>query len=204
MKDAINAALRSLRNLRRPSKATNSRLLRARGETPASLVIREATNSDIPALSRLHVTTWNETHGWRPNGPTYELRERQWRDAFSRVDGSWFCLVIERPGGELVGFAKGVRYEQSDLPDFAGELNKIYLLREYQRQGLGRRLVGQAARRFLIQGIRSMVLFGEARNPSCGFWDALGGERLRAPNGEFHGGYGWRDLQRLASTCPAD
>jgi len=44
--------------------------------------------------------------------------------------------------------------------------------REYQRQGLGRRLVGHVARRFLGQGIGSMVLFGEARNPSCAFWDA--------------------------------
>lgn len=204
MKDAINAALRSLWNLRRPSKARNSRLLRARGETAASLVIRDATSLDIPALARLHVRTWNATHGWRPNGPTYQLRERQWRDAFSHVDGSWFCLVIQSASGELVGFAKGVRYKQSDPPDFAGELNKIYLLREYQRQGLGRRLVGHVARRFLSQGIRSMVLFGDARNPSCRFWDALGGERLHAPGGRFHGGYSWRDLQHLASMCPAE
>ena len=204
MKSAIDAVVRSVRSLRRPSKAANSRLLRARGETPASLVIRDAASSDIPALARLHVTTWNATHGWRPHGPTCELRERQWREAFSRVDGRWFCLVVQRPGGELVGFAKGVRYEHSDLPGFAGELNKIYLLREYQQQGLGRRLMGLVARRFLSQGIRSMVLFGEARNPSCAFWEALGGERLHAPNGEFHGGYGWRDLQPLASICPAD
>ncbi len=201
---AIDAAVRSLRNLKRPSKTTNSRLLRARGETAASIAIRDAAASDIPALARLHVSTWNATHGWRPNGPTYELREHQWRQTFGRNDARWFCLVVERPNSELVGFAKGVPYEHRDLPGFAGELNKIYLLREYQRQGLGRRLVGHVVRRFLSQGITSMVLFGEARNPSCGFWDALGGERLYAANGEFHGGYGWRDLHRLASICPAE
>jgi hypothetical protein len=124
MKGAINAILRSLRNLRRPSKATNSRLLRARGETAASLLIRDTTASDIPALSRLHVTTWNATHGWRPNGPTYELRERQWRQAFSGKDAPWFCLVVERPNGDLVGFAKGVPYEHRDLPAFAGALHR--------------------------------------------------------------------------------
>lgn len=204
MKDAINAVLRSLASLRRPSKARNLRLLLARGETSASVVIRDATSLDVPALARLHVCTWNATHGWRPNGPTYQLRERQWRDAFSHADGSWFCLVMQSASGELVGFAKGVRYQHSDLPDFAGELNKIYLLREYQRQGLGRRLVGHVARRFLSQGIGSMVLFGDPRNPSCSFWEALGGERLRAPGGGFHGGYSWRDLQRLASMCLAE
>jgi len=64
------------------------------------------------------------------------------------TDGSWFCFVVENRKGELVGFAKGKTYNHSDLPDFSGELNKIYLLREYQRLGLGRRLVGCVARRF--------------------------------------------------------
>lgn len=197
-------AFRFLRNMRRPSKGANLALLRRRGETVGSLGIRDATSSDIPALARLHVTTWNATYGVGRGGPTYELRERQWREAFSRVDGSWFCLVIQRSNGELVGFAKGKRYASSDLPGFAGELNKIYLLTEYQRVGLGRRLVGHVARRFLDQGIESMVLFGDASNPSCACWDALGGERLCTPRGEFDGGYGWRDLQSLASVCRTD
>ena len=85
-----------------------------------------------------------------------------------------------------------------------GELNKIYLLREYQRVGLGRRLIGHVARRFLMQGIESMLLFGEARNPSNGFYEALGAERLFSDSGEFHGGYGWRDLRTLVARCPTE
>jgi L-amino acid N-acyltransferase YncA len=167
--------------------------------------IREAASTDVPALARLHVTTFNETHApVRRDGPTYEVRESQWRQAFQSPEGSWFCLVIEDPNGELIGFAKGQRYSHPDQPDFAGELNKIYLLREYHRRGLGRRLLGQVARRFLSQGIESMLLFGDARSPSNRFYEALGADRLYAANGEFHGGYGWRDLRRLASICPTD
>jgi GNAT superfamily N-acetyltransferase len=135
--------------------------------------------------------------------PTYELRERQWREAFEKTDGSWFCLVIERWNGELIGFVKGVRYS-GGLPGFSGELDKIYLLREYQRLGLGRRLLGHVARRFLSQGISTMVAFAEPQNPSCYFFEAVGGERLVDANGDFQGGYGWRDLQTLASLCPAE
>ena len=167
--------------------------------------IREATLADVPVLARLHVTTFNETHApLRMDGPTYEVREYQWRQTFQSADGSWFCFVIEGPIGELIGFAKGQRYAHSDQPDFAGELNKLYLLREYHRRGLGRRLLGHVARRFLSQGINSMLLFGDARNPSNGFYEALGADKLFAANGEFHGGYGWRDLRQLASVCPAD
>jgi hypothetical protein len=65
--------------------------------------LREVNEADIPALARLHVHTFNETHrGGQPGGPSYALREHQWREAFERQDGSWFCYVIEDDRSELV------------------------------------------------------------------------------------------------------
>ena len=177
MRAAIDTVIRSLRGLSRPSRATNLRQLQARGEAVESFRFRDATADDIPALARLHVTTWSDTYGAR-NPPSYELRHRQWRETFDRVKGSWFCIVIERPGGDLVGFATAERYRDEELSALSGQLSKIYLLREYQRLGLGRRLVGHVARRFLDQGINSMVLFGIPQNLSCAAWEALGGDRL--------------------------
>jgi GNAT superfamily N-acetyltransferase len=156
--------------------------------------IRDARRDDIEALARLHVETFKETHG-RLGAPTYELRERQWRAAFDG-DASWFCYVAEDAHGELVAFAKGTLHD-GGVPGFAGELNKIYVLRRYHRRGIGRRLVAHVAQRFLDQGVGSMLLFGDARSPSNGFYERLGGERLLSAGGEFHGAYGWRDLHRL-------
>lgn len=207
MKTAITAAIRLLRGLGRPSKAANTRRLHERGENVSTdLVIRDAAAADIPALARLHVVTWNDTYPGTRNPPTVALRERQWRETFARADGGWFCLVVERRDGELVGFAKGLRRgPEEGLPEYGGELNKIYLLREYQRLGLGRRLVGHVARRFLGQGITSMLLFADAGNPSCRFYEALGAEKLREPDGTpSPSNYGWTDLHRLAEICPID
>lgn len=68
---------------------------------------------------------------------------------------------------------------------------------------LGRRLIGHVAGRFLQQEISSMLLFCQAENPSCAFFDALGGERLLSDSGEFHGGYGWRNcVQESQCFCP--
>jgi len=100
------------------------RRLHERGEALASFGIREAALADVPALARLHVATFKETHGGL-RCPTYEIRELQWREAFINADANWFCFVIQRQNGELVGFAKGVPYTDGDLPDFSGELNKI-------------------------------------------------------------------------------
>ena len=74
-------------------------------------------------------------------------------------------------------------------------------LRRFHRQGLGRLLLCHVARRFLDRNVTSMLLFGEATNPSNGFYEAFGAERLYSSAGEFHGGYGWRDLQLLAVKC---
>jgi ribosomal protein S18 acetylase RimI-like enzyme len=177
-------------------------------ETAAmSLVIREATSADIPALAHLHVKTWRATYECilseqELNGPTYEIRERQWRAAFKVTDGSVFCFVVQDDTGQLVGFAAGRPHGPGE---FSGELSKIYLLVEYQRQGLGRRLVGHVARRFLTQGVSTMLVFADGRNPSCRFYEALGAERLREETGEpSWGNYGWRDLRRLAAVCPIE
>jgi len=127
MKNFINSILRFVNGLKRQSKQTNMRLLDERGETTSSFTIREATEKDIPALAVLHVKTWNETY-WNVNKPpSFEIREWQWREQFKKTDGNWFCFVVEIKNGQLVGFAKGVSYSSTDLPGYAGELNKIYL-----------------------------------------------------------------------------
>ena len=194
------AVKRFLMNLPRPSEATNRKRHKRRGENAEAFVIREVVEADIPALAALHVRIWAQTYWMVLRPPTIRIREWQWREQFKNNDGSWFCFVIENNKNELVGFAKGDKYSHNDLPEFSGQLNKIYILREYQGVGLGKRLIGYVARKFLSMGINNMVLFGVAENPSGGFHEAMGGEKLIAQNGEFHGGYCWRDLQQLAAA----
>lgn len=170
--------------------------MRARGESLESLVIREARESDIPGLAELHVTTWNATYApMGAKGPPVAVRERQWRERFAKDDGSWFCFVVENEQGELIGFAQA---NLSDNPEYGGELNKIYLLREYQRLGLGRRLVRLVAQRFLDTGITSMWLYGDPRNPSAAAWVAMGAVKTDEDPG--NGNYGWKDLGVLLAS----
>jgi ribosomal protein S18 acetylase RimI-like enzyme len=76
-------------------------------------------------------------------------------------------------------------------------LSKIYLRWEYHGLGLGRRMMSETARRFVERGIRSFILFAELSNPTLGFYDRMGGERLRDDRGKFDGAYGWRDARAL-------
>jgi GNAT superfamily N-acetyltransferase len=162
--------------------------------------LRQAVASDVPAIARLHVDTFTEAHRHGiPGGPSYELREQQWREEFNRNDDRRFCFVIEDERGELVGFAKGVPHS-GGVPGYAGELNKIYVLKRVQRRGIGRQLLLAVVTRFRGQGVHSMVLFGDARSPANGFYEAHGAERIYSDRGEFHGGYGWTDLSKIPTT----
>jgi GNAT superfamily N-acetyltransferase len=164
--------------------------------------IREVVPSDLMELAQLHVTTWNETYPDVVSPPTFQIRERQWREAFEKTDGSWFCFVVIAPNGQLIGFAKGVVLGPENHSEYGGELSKIYLLRSYHGLGLGRQLLGQVARRFLELGVDSMYVLAVADNPTCGFYEKMGASNLRGSDGSIEpGNYGWIDLTQLVSNC---
>ena len=204
MKNLFIRFARFINGLRRPSQRTNTRLIQQRGENLSLFKFRDAKEEEIPALADLHVITWHQTYNAKPKPEAWKIRDWQWREQLKVNDGSWFCIVIENEKGELIGFAKGKTYSSPDLPEYSGDLNKIYLLRDYQRMGLGRKLVGHVARRFLSMGVNSMVLFGSETNPSNHFHEKLEGKPLIGDKGEFYGNYGWKDLNRLAAICPID
>lgn len=176
----------------RPKGKVNARRLVARGESLQSIVVRDAVASDIPALAELHVTTWNATYR-TSRGPSISTRLHQWTETFSREPRRDFVVVLENHEGGLIGFSAGRPYSG----EFAGQLSKIYLRWEYHGLGLGRLLMAETARRFLERGIESFVLFAERSNPTIGFYDRMGDERLVDERGLFTGAYAWRDLRKL-------
>jgi ribosomal protein S18 acetylase RimI-like enzyme len=178
----------------RPTGEVNARRLRERGETLESITFRDAVAADIPALAELHVTTWNATYN-TSRGPTIATRTWQWNQVFAKENRRDFVLVLVDRNGRLIGFTWGKPREG----EFEGELSKIYLRWEYHGLGLGRRMMAETARRFLERGIQSFVLFAELSNPTLGFYDRMGGERLKDERGQFSGAYAWRDLSALGA-----
>ena len=148
--------------------------------------------ADIPALAELHVTTWNATYN-TSRGPTVAIRTWQWNKVFAEENRRDFVLVLEDRNGRLIGFTWG----KPNDDEFAGQLSKIYLRWEYHGLGLGRRMMAETASRFLDRGISSFILFAELNNPTLGFYDRMGGERLLDNRGQFTGAYGWRNIRSL-------
>lgn len=192
LKPGVADLKRWINSFSRPSGEENARRLRKRGESLDSIVFRDAVVGDIPALAELHVTTWNATYNTR-RGPTVAIRTWQWNKVFAEENRRDFVLVLEDRNQRLIGFTWGKPNEG----EFAGQISKIYLRWEYHGLGLGRRMMEETARRFLDRGIHSFILFAELSNPTLGFYDRMGGERLLNDRGQFDGAYGWRDARKL-------
>jgi len=170
------------------------------------MLIREANDSDATDIARVQVAAWQTTYkGIVPNGYlaslTYEKRAQRWRQILASDENN-FTFVAETEERQTVGFASGGETEEAD-EDFAGELIAIYLLENYQRQGIGKLLVKAVAQRFLQQEISSMLVWVLAENPFRAFYESLGGKYVSEKQTEIGGAslvevaYGWKNLEIL-------
>ena len=173
-----------------------------------SIVIRPARESDAPGIARVHVDAWRSTYrGFVPDtyldGFQTEPRERFWRATLANADAPERVVVAQDAGGEIVGFAAGGP-EWAGGARYGGELYAIYLFATHQRLGLGRQLTLAVVRHLQAAGHRAMLVWVLADNPSRGFYEALGGQRVGSRSVELGGvaldevAYGWMDLERLA------
>lgn len=172
------------------------------------ITIREATFDDISAISQVHVDTWRSTYaGIVPDAVlarmSYEKRQEAWRRVFenaSKVDG--FTYVAENELRQVIGFSDGGKERTGNL-SYSGELNALYILKHYQRRGLGREMVASVAQRLHQMGLRSMLTWVLERNPACQFYEALGSHIVQKKEitiGEkslIEVAYGWHELSVL-------
>ena len=171
-------------------------------------LMREATCSDIPAIARVHVDTWRSTYsGIVPDEVltdlSYEKRENAWQNVFEQaVHSDGFTYVSEDETGRVVGFLDGGRERAGDQL-YKGEINAIYILSSHQHRGIGRELVQLAVEKLWQMDIHSMLVWVLEDNPTCKFYEALGGQIVQSKKIEMRGStlielaYGWTDISIL-------
>lgn len=107
--------------------------------------IREAKLIDATGIAKVHVDSWRTTYKNIISNEflqklSYEQRTNSWIQNLSNQNN--YVYVAENNAGEIVGFADcGKRH--SNQIDHSGDITSIYILEEYQGQGIGKQLMQQ-------------------------------------------------------------
>ena len=173
-----------------------------------TIQIRQATPADASAIARVHVDSWRSSYADVVpqeilSGLSYDERKGLWDSILNSARADRHCYVADAPTAGVVGFAHGGVVSKNS-PAFDGEIYAIYLLEEFQRMGLGRRLFISVAERLLEDGMSSFLLWVFEENHSARrFYESLGGEVVRSQEINIGGvnlvevAYGWSDIERL-------
>jgi ribosomal protein S18 acetylase RimI-like enzyme len=141
--------------------------------------IREAGIHDVDGIAEVHLMSWRTTYqGIISNSYlsnlTLEGRKKNWLWTFNNLNQDEAVLVAETREGRIVGFSGSGKNRNSEYPH-GGEVYAIYLLEEFQGQGIGRNLFQASVNSLIQKGYESMMLWVLESNPSLGFYQRMGG-----------------------------
>ena len=174
------------------------------------MTIRNACPEDGEGIARVQITSWQSayTHIFPPDklanlDADLDALAERWRSSILAPDRMVAFFVAVEPAGKVIGFAAADKQLNQNY-SFETELQVIYLLPQYQRQGIGRALMREVAQALIQAGFTSMMLWVLKENwDSRVFYQNLGGQQIAVSHYERWGStyeivaYGWKDLQKL-------
>ena len=107
--------------------------------------------------------------------------------------------VAENNEGKIVGFISGGKRETNKVED-SGDLTAIYILENFQRMGIGKKLIKELFFKFEELGFKTIFVEVLEDNKSRYFYEAFGAELLKTEKIKMAGAelnllvYEWKDI----------
>jgi GNAT superfamily N-acetyltransferase len=173
--------------------------------------IRRATRADAPAIAQVRIDGWRATYRGLIPAAYLDAMElapsvAMWDRVLEAGPGAASVFVATRDG-EIIGFAAGNRLQERKHGADA-ELTAVYVRREFQRAGLGHRLVAAVADAQRALGATAMIAWVIAGNQVARhFFEGLGGALVVEQPFQWDGmdlveaGYVFTGLSALAAAC---
>lgn len=170
------------------------------------MIIRQANKEDLLSVGKVQVISNRSTYmGIMPedylNNMSYENKASEWKEKLFSEKSTQFMCVAENDHKNIVGFAAGSLARTNDL--FEREIYSIYILKEFQRKGIGKLIIKEMVTNFIENNVRSMILWTLQDNPSRLFYEHLGGKIVDTRFIDRGGkelqqiAYAWEDITRI-------
>ena len=155
------------------------------------MVIRPTQKADVEAMSRIYVQTWRDTYlGILPFDYLLEMSTLHQSRAFlHELDRNDLISFVAEDSGKILGFITGGLERHGD-DIYRGEIFTLYVLKNFQRRGVGKKLLSALAKQFEAYGIYSMLVRVLKLNPYRRFYVKINGIYLKTE-------YQWLSRERL-------
>lgn len=168
--------------------------------------IRKATFEDAEAIATIHVKSWKSTYSELlaekdMSNITYENRKALW-ETILKMETNGTCTFVIHDEQQIVGFVSGGP-ERTKRFNYDSEIYTIYLLDEFQKKGLGARLLNTFAKAMMAIGSTSLLVWVIKQNPSSRFYERyharpVGEEITTIGDGRYQEtAYGWESINEL-------
>lgn len=137
-------------------------------------LIRKATYDDAEVIADIHLKTWKSTYTELIDekditNMTYENRKVLWETVL-KIPRKEQCILVIEVDQIVVGFISGGP-ERTEKFDYDCSIYDIYILPDFQKQGLGAMLLKAFAIEMKEFGYHSILVWVLTQNPSSRFYE---------------------------------
>lgn len=182
-----------------------------KGHSHVQVLVRPATPYDAAAIAHVQMTAWRSAYRGIVadellGSLSTDERTLRWTEILQQPEQATFVAEICDAG--IVGFANGSP-EREGRDGFQGELYALYILPEWQRQGIGTHVTAVSANWLFASRHDTMLVWVLGASPYRTFYERLGGVVVAKRDIQVGShtleavAYGWDDLKKLVDTLRA-
>ena len=155
-------------------------------------------------MACIYVQTWQDTYlSIIPYDYLLSMSIPRHEKAFlNELNDKHIISFVAENDGRVIGFTTG-GFERNGDAVYGGEIYTLYVLKNFQRRGVGSGLVAALAMQFELIGIYSMLVRVLELNPYRHFYHKMNGLYLQTERTSFAGEimdmetYGWLDISLI-------
>lgn len=154
-----------------------------------NIVIRKAVLSDARSIADVNVKTWITTYKGLVKDELLKHVMKSVEDRtirFAEKIKNYDNIFVAEVDGVVVGFCGCGQTENKQLFG-SGEIYTLYVLKEYQGFGIGKKLFMTGIKTLIEQGYNSMILNVLVGNKTIHFYEKYGGEKVGSKIDNFAG-----------------
>jgi len=141
--------------------------------------IRSAQNKDASGICQVSVSTWKDTYknlidiAYLNSLSVSDISIKKWENRIDEVKNKKYYLWVAVSSDQIVGFLWGGEAREPKIDDLNFEIYAIYVLPEFQHQGIGKKLFSCFKRKVG----KSFFLWMLKHNKSEAFYLSLKGKK---------------------------